>query len=159
MKLHFKHSFVAVVFACSLMGCSFFSPTTYNTADYQAIHEAASNGDTNAMNRLLLAHPTLVNVPDYDKNTPLHLAAIRNYPEAIDLLLNKGANVNAQNAVKMTALHLAAKSGYLESVKALLKAEPKLDLRDDRDFTALIWAEKTHHDEVAQLLRQAGSKE
>src|SRR5205823_3424053 len=40
MKISSKFSFVAVVFVCSLMGCSLFSPTTYNTADYQAIHEA-----------------------------------------------------------------------------------------------------------------------
>ena len=159
MKLNLKFSFAAVIFACSLVGCGLFTRTTYDTAAYKAIHEAASNGDTNAINRLLLAHPDLVNAQDYDKNTPLHLAAIGNFPETIELLLSKGGNVNAQNAVKMTPLHLAAKSGYAEAVKSLLKATPKLDLIDERDFTPLTWAEKTHHDEVAALLRQAGAKD
>ena len=158
MKFNAKPAVVAAILTLFLVGCGLFSPATYNTADYQAIHEAASNGDTNAVNRLLGVHPDLVNVPDYDKNTPLHLAAVRNYPETIDLLLSKGANVNAQNAVKMTPLHLAAKAGYVEAVKSLLKAKPQLDVKDDRDFTPLVWAEKTHNDEVVELLRKSGAK-
>ncbi|XP_065343666.1 uncharacterized protein LOC135941846 [Cloeon dipterum] len=42
-------------------------------------------------------------------NTPLHHAALENYPEILEMLVNHGADVNLQNKNGWTALHLAAR--------------------------------------------------
>src|SRR5690348_17096674 len=93
---------IAVTIA--LCGCCLFASSGYDTRKFQAIHQAAMNGDTNRLDEILRTNAALVNVADYDKNTPLHLAAMRGHPEAVKLLLEKGANVNFQNAAGMTAL-------------------------------------------------------
>jgi ankyrin repeat protein len=134
-------------------------PSTYDTTQYQAIHQAALDGNNPKIKELLRVSPALVNLGDYDKNTPLHLAAIHNHADTVKLLLDYKPDVNARNTAGMAALHVAAKAGFLEVVKALLVAKPDLCLKDSRGFTALTWAVQTHHDDVAALLRDSGAKE
>ncbi len=159
MKVIRTTSLYSALFAFCLVGCGLFAPATYETTDYQAIHEATLQGDTNRIVELLGVNPKLVDVGDWSKNAPLHLAALRNNPHVITIFLAKGANVNVQNTAGMTPLHLAAKSGYTNALNALLKAKPKLNVKDGRGFTPLTWAEKTNHDDVTGLLKEAGAKE
>jgi ankyrin repeat protein len=147
---------LVVVLAIVPSGCSLFKSATYDTAKFQAIHQAAMDGDINKLNEILQTNPKLVNVPDYDGNTTLHLAAMRGHAEAAHFLLDQGANVNATNNVAMTPLHLAAKEGFVDVVKVLLTGKPKLDIRDSRGWTPLTWAEQAKHDDIANLLRDAG---
>jgi ankyrin repeat protein len=143
----------------TLSGCALFFSDTYNSADYQTIHQVALDGDRPTMDRLLDVHPTLINVPDYDKNTLLHLAVLRNHPTEVKDLLLRGAKVNAVNTAGMTALHIAAKQGEREIVVLILAHHPNLGLRDHRGWTPLTWAVKAHHDDVAEVLRTAGAQE
>jgi ankyrin repeat protein len=139
------------------VGCGLLAPATYNTAEYQAIHQAALDGDTVKLKDLLQASPQLMNVADYDKDTPLHLAAMHGHAEAATLLLDDGADINARNTAGMTALHLAAKQGFSDIVKVLLSHKPDLNIKDSRGWTPLDWAEKSHHDEIASLLLENGA--
>jgi ankyrin repeat protein len=134
-----------------------FLPDTYNSTEYQTVHEVTLNGNQTEMDRLLDLNPRLINVPDYDKNTLLHLAVLRNEIGEVKDLLARGANVNAQNTVKMTPMHIAAKQGEREIVVLILDYHPNLALRDSRGWTPLNWAVNAHRDEVAQLLREAGA--
>src|SRR5215813_14464351 len=84
--------------ACLSSACSLLAPGTHNTTEYQAIHQAALSGDSNEIRTLLLGNPGLVNVRDYDQNSPLHLAAINGHADAVTLLIAKGAKVNAVNS-------------------------------------------------------------
>src|ERR1700730_17104516 len=86
-----------------------FIPDTYNSTEYHTVHEATLNGNQTEMDRLLDLNPKLINVPDYDKNTLLHLAALRNEIGEVKDLLARGAKVNVQNTAKMTPMHIAAK--------------------------------------------------
>jgi ankyrin repeat protein len=136
-----------------------FIPDTYNSAEYHTVHEVTLNGNQTEMDRLLDLNPTLINVPDYDQNTLLHLAVLRNEIGEVTDLLKRGAKVNAQNTAKMTPLHIAAKQGEREIVVLILGYHPNLALKDSRGWTPLTWAIKSRHDEVAQLLRDAGARE
>ena len=49
---------------------------------------------------------------DETGNTPLHIAALSNYVDAVDLLLTKDADCNLKNSLGRTPLHLAAEKGY-----------------------------------------------
>ena|SRR6266581_2853606 len=150
---------IVVIVSLSFSGCALFISDTYESTKYQAVHEAALNGDRQKMDELLAARPRLLNVPDYDKNTLLHLAVLRNQFAEVKDLLARGAKVNAMNSARMTPLHVAAKLGESEITKLLLSYHPKLSVRDARGWTALKWAEKSHHESVAKLLREAGARE
>ena len=136
-----------------------FLPDTYNSTEYHTVHEVTLNGNQTEMDRLLDLNPKLINVPDYDKNTLLHLAVFRNDIGEVKDLLARGAKVNAQNKAKMTPMHIAAKQGESEIALLILAYHPNLTLRDSRGWTPLNWAVNAHLDEVAQLLRAAGAGE
>jgi ankyrin repeat protein len=136
-----------------------FLPDTYNSTEYHTVHEVTLNGNQAEMDRLLDLNPKLINVPDYDKNTLLHLAVLRNEAGEVKNLLGRGAKVNAQNNAKMTPLHIAAKQGEREIVVLILAHHPNLALKDSRGWTPLTWAINAHRDEVAQMLREAGGGE
>src|SRR6266852_6316317 len=84
-----------------------FLPDTYNSTEYHTVHEVTLNGNQTEMDRFLDSNPKLINVPDYDQNTLLHLAVLRNEISEVKDLLARGAKVNAQNSVKMTPMHIA----------------------------------------------------
>jgi ankyrin repeat protein len=157
MKKRFNITLLMICLAVGPAGCGLLAPATYNTVEYQAIHQAALDGDMGKLKEQIKANPHLVNVGDYDKNTPLHLAASHGHADAAEFLLENGANVNAQNSAEMTSLHLAAKQGFIDVVKVLLSRKPDLNIKDSRGWTPLTWAEKTHHDEIANLLRENGA--
>jgi ankyrin repeat protein len=136
-----------------------FLPETYNSTEYHAVHEAALNGNQSEMDRMLDSSPKLINVPDYDGNTLLHLAVLRNEAAEVDDLLARRSDVNAQNTAKMTPMHIAAKQGERGIVVLLLGHNPNLSLKDSRGWTALTWSVNAHHDEIAQLLRAAGARD
>lgn len=52
---------------------------------------------------------------------PIHLAARRNLPKLIELLIVRGADINRLNMRKATALEVAAESGARDAVELLLK--------------------------------------
>jgi uncharacterized protein len=159
MKRQFNIVLLAAVLLVSPSGCGLLTPATYDTTKYQAVHQAALDGDNATIKELLQANPSLVNIGDYDKNTPLHLAAMHGHADTAKLLLDDGANVNALNTAGMTALHLAAKAGFLDVVKVLVNAKPDLSIKDSRGWTALVWAENAHHDDIATFLKENGAKE
>jgi ankyrin repeat protein len=151
---------IALVAIClTTSSCAFLISDTYKTERYQAIHEATLNGERSKMNEMLDQRPKLIKVADYDDNTLLHLAVLRDHTDEVADLLSRRAKVNATNNVGMTPLHLAAKLNRVEATKLLLKHKPDLSIRDRRDWTSLTWAKKSHHDKVAQLLEEAGAHE
>jgi len=151
---------VALFVAClASNGCGLLISDTYQTERYQVIHEATLNGERAKMNQMLDARPSLIKVADYDENTLLHLAVLRDQIGEVEDLLTRHANVNATNSVGMTPLHLAAKLNRIEATKLLLAHKPDFSIRDRRGWTALTWATKSHHDKIAALLEKAGARD
>ena len=60
--------------------------------------------------------------------------------QAVNALLDAGADVNAEAALGFTPLHHAARHGTAETVLALLDAGADVDAKDGIDFTPLHWA-------------------
>jgi len=154
MRAKIRAFIAGIILAACTSGCWLTGSDTYDTEKYTVDHQAALDGDNAVLKGDLRDHPGLINVPDYDKNTLLHLAVLHNHLDTVSLLLGVKADVNARNSAGMTPLHLAAKEGYVAIVKALLQRHPKLDIVDSRGWTPLVWAEKAGHPEVAAILRQ-----
>ena len=67
---------------------------------------------------------------DEKGNNVLHLAAISNYPNIINMLIKSEYPLNEVNNKGLTAIALAAKKGHLAIVKALKKAGADINLTD-----------------------------
>ncbi|WP_257283971.1 ankyrin repeat domain-containing protein [Endozoicomonas sp. SESOKO1] len=82
-----------------------------------------------------------------DNKTPLHLAAKSGCPEAVDCLLEAGADVNASTSIDRAPLHFAAKRGHTVVCQRLLEANAAVDARNAFSMTPLHLAAKQgiHH--------------
>jgi ankyrin repeat protein len=156
MKNPVQSTIAGLLLMLASSGCGIFIPAGYDVAAYGAVHQAALDGDNATLTRILETNSALVNVPDYDKNTLLHLAVMHNRTNTIVLVLEHKPDVNARNTAGMTPLHLAAREGFVNATKLLLQAHPKLGLTDNRGLTPLKWAQMTGHEQVASLIEQAG---
>jgi len=72
--------------------------------------------------------PTIVSV-GYDGDSPLHVVAWRNNLEAVQVLIDAGANVNAQGEMDETPLHVAVRQRNVLMVAAMLDAGARPDIR------------------------------
>lgn len=89
--------------------------------------EAAKSGDTLELRRLLRAHPSIL---DHKvgglEATATHWAAANGHADALQHLLEWGADVLAQTATGCLPLHSAAAAGREACVQLLLAARPDL---------------------------------
>lgn len=102
---------------------------------------------------------------DDDGWSPLLRAAYGEYPSALHLLLDRGADVNAKCNCPgsgyggATALMIAARNGGLESVKALLAKGAETNERDENGSTALALAvQGSRNPSIVQLLKESKGK-
>ena len=89
------------------------------------LHDAAREGDVEAIQRLLAAGADPNAKAAYLGDTPLHTAALMGHADAIAALLKGGADPNANAANDAdgdTPLHWAVGEGHAEVVHILEKA-------------------------------------
>ena len=98
---------------------------------------AAAQGHSKCIG-LLLEAGVNVNVRSISGETPLLLAAKKKYRiDALQLLINSGADVNSINREKNTALHFVAPVPHLKVVKLLLLAGAHVNRANSEGDTAL----------------------
>src|SRR5215813_1693634 len=122
-----------------------------------AFVEAALRGNIPRM-RLLLAAGANVDQPACESflcPPPIVAAALADEPDAVDLLLNCGANVNKSSMRGQTALMVAAGKGRANTVKLLIAKGADVNAVSE-EGTALQRAKRTGHFDVAELLVKAG---
>jgi len=87
----------------------------------------------------------------------LRQAAQQDDVEAVQSLIDRGADVNDRDFAGGTALHIAATAGNVGLVRRLLEAGADVSSRDSDGFTPLDKAEQNGHGEVSRMLRDAGA--
>ncbi len=104
------------------------------------VHEAATAGDVAALQTLIENNPDLLTTPDSTGSLPLHLAALRGQLEAVELLVDAGAEVSVGDGDNTTPLVCATIGGHLEVVKYLVSQGASLTETDNYGQTALTTA-------------------
>ena len=119
--------------------------------------EAAKNGRTDEVRNLLDAGAE-VNAEGEHGETALMWATENGHFEVGRVLLNAGADVNARSEAGLTALMGAAFEGRIENLKVLLDAGADVNVMSEIG-TAMDMALAREHDDIVELLKQAGAKE
>jgi len=88
----------------------------------------------------------------------IHYAAEHGSTEALEALVEGGANIELTGKNRMTALHCAAMNGQLEAVEYLLSAGAKVTKKDKFKRTALLLSVMNGHTLIANLLLRKGAE-
>ncbi|XP_023287770.1 ankycorbin [Orussus abietinus] len=86
------------------------------------------------------AAPELVNAPDAEGHTPLHLAVIAGDTQLVAVLLANGADVNAKDLEGHSVLHWATVCGEAECVRLILASGARPSTPDLRGGSPLHYA-------------------
>jgi ankyrin repeat protein len=134
---------------------------TFSSLAYDAIHQAALDGNLDKVKALLQDDPSLVfskvptNAPNYvryDGFTPLLCAAENGHKDVADFLLAHKADVNATSANGWTSLHAAAYFGHKDVVELLLSHKAHIEAKDLDGYTPLHLASGGGHKDIVELL-------
>jgi ankyrin repeat protein len=133
-------------------------PPTVNEANaYTGLHAAAHRGDLAAIQRLAVDKAAL-DLRDGAGRTPLHVATFARQHQAVQALMQAGANHAALEQGRYDAVTIAAVADDEETLRVLLRAGASAKLITSRyDGTALIAAAHLGHDGVVRQLIQAGA--
>jgi ankyrin repeat protein len=152
MKLLLLTTIAAVV----LVGCGESQspePPTAKAPDI-SIHEAAMDGDIEAVKQHLAAGTDVDTRDDVNGWAPLHWAALENNKEIAELLIAEGADVNAKGEDGFTPLHLFATWGHKEIIELLIAAGADVNAKDKDGRTPLDMT----FGKTADLIRKHGGK-
>ena len=142
----------------SLVSCAILSWLSFPTCSTgETILDAARDGDTASVRRLLAADPTLVSATSESEKTPLHFAAQGGQLEMAELLISKGAKADAANVAGETPLHYAAALGHNDVVRLLVVHRAELAAANIDRNTPLHYAAFGGQADTAKLLLDLGA--
>jgi ankyrin repeat protein len=95
--------------------------------------------------------PVTVASRNSEGDTPLHIAAIWGYLEAIELLIRAGANVNSVGDMGYTPLLHAVAYGHLAAIRVLLSGGASPHVRSEFGTTAVEAAMRSGNTELIAL--------
>lgn len=134
----------------------------YDAEGRTALRAAAWGGHEEIL-LTLLDHGAQVDKVDREGRTPLIAATFMGHREAVEILLDAGAEADLADGDGRTALSVAAQCvpsggrGYGEVVSLLLERGSDPAHRDRDGMTPLLLAAYEGHDEVLELLLEAGA--
>lgn len=79
-------------------------------------------------------------VDDFGGYSALHFAARNNFPEAMKVLVQRGAKINAESAHGITPLMLAVRNGHVAFVREFLAFKPAVNKLSDSELGAIHYA-------------------
>ncbi len=123
-------------------------------------YNAAEEGDRARLGEVLAAHADLLNTPSRDGWTALQFAAYSGRLDAVQLLVERGADVRAasKNGRATTALHVALLNRQSEAAKFLLERSADLEAIDADGSTPLHAAARAGTLEVIEFLIARGAR-
>ena len=101
------------------------SEDSNNIDGYDELMNAISKGDMKALEKLIKDDTDLNK--QYDKITPLNLAAARNDKEMVKFLVEKGADINLEDGYGYTPLIIAMKYRNIGLAKDIIDLKPDLN--------------------------------
>ena len=150
-----KHLLITIA-ALVLVGCGESRPPEPPTvAPYISIHDAADNGNIEAIKQHIAAG-TDVNATSDIILTPLTYAAFKGHKEVAELLITAGADMNPKR-YSTPPLHGAADHGQKEIVELLIAKGADVNAKDVHVETPLLFASRRGHKEVSELLIANGA--
>ena len=90
-----------------------------------AIHAACYGKQVDVVKFLLPKYPDAINMPGYQGNTPLHIAATKQSMSLVKFLLHHGASINRVNSNNETPADIARNKGYTD-IQMLLQMLDKI---------------------------------
>ena len=159
-----KHLLLTTIAAVVLVGCgNADNKPTREASQYSSIHEAAKEGDLNAIKWFLHGGINVNTAGSFRNASPLYMAAYSYDYEAAKLLLSYGANVHQLDFENETALHTAAYHSYVgegdvKLVGLLIDHGANVNVVSDKRVTPLDWAMMFGTQEAADYLRKRGAK-
>ena len=125
-----------------------------NSASETALMMAALRGNTDWVGRLLDKGARIegANEGDAPGWSPLHYAASAPTPQALELLLARGARVDARSPNGTTPLMMAAQYGPETAVDALLKQGADARLRNDLNLGVVDFAQRGGREALTKRL-------
>ncbi|ABK44500.1 Ankyrin repeat-like protein [Magnetococcus marinus MC-1] len=124
---------------------------------FTALHRAAFEGDTTAVERLLAEHEQALYQRDDGGFTALHWATYRNNVSTVTLLCSKGADANVSTAKAHSPLFYAIAQGNVACVQSLLSFGAKVNGRVGAGASALLFAVAMGDSAVVEVLLDAGA--
>lgn len=151
---------------------------------YTPLHLAAWSGNA-AIVQLLIDKGADIKAPDYNNRPPLNYAstkkvveilvkagaeanaaampplldaAMHGFPQAVEALLDHGADIQATDYTHYSPLHFAAWGGNAQVVKILIRRGADVHYRDDCDYTPLQWAEHWGYTDIIAILKDKMAK-
>jgi serine/threonine-protein phosphatase 6 regulatory ankyrin repeat subunit B len=104
---------------------------------YTPLHYAATVSNTRGI-RLLLKHTANLEASSVSRESPLHVAV--GNPEAVEILLDAGADPNSIDILTQTPLHMATQKSCVESVQLLISHGADIEAEDDEGKRAICHA-------------------
>jgi len=111
--------------------------------------QLASSNNSRQLERALQGMENIVNVGDYDKRVPLHLAAAKGNLDVVKLLIKYKANMSCEDHIGRTPLLEAVENGRDGVLKVLLSHGAQLRLKNRGEYLCNV----THQGDVAKLRR------
>jgi ankyrin repeat protein len=136
-----------------------FAGAAFASAPADPVVDATRQGDLEAL-RVLIEQGADVNQAEGDGMTALHWAAMRNDPDAAELLIEAGAALEAGTRIGgHTPLHVASRSGSASVSRLLLASGTDADVNAETSTgaTALHFTAGGGHADVARLLLENGA--
>jgi ankyrin repeat protein len=123
-----------------------------------ALHWAASHGNLDMTQMLIVAGGNLKASTRINGYTPLFFASREGNPGVVDALLKAGADPKAVSVTGTTPLMLTASSGNVDAVKLLLGAGVDINAKETgRGQTALMFAAAYNRVDVIKVLADRGA--
>jgi ankyrin repeat protein len=125
--------------------------------EYTALFRALENNHEEVGDVLLGQHSLDLNARGWHGVTALIAYVWRDRKDAVQKLLDRGADVNLQDADGDTAVHGAAQSGNVDILQMLLTKGANPNAKNKVGGTPLMWAAVFGHEETARALLDRGA--